>query len=129
MDKNPLLYQLMVMRMNSAMNDVTERDVDYQASLSAVDPYLSQLKAPQLPKETTQLINDCVRAGMWPLGVAWSGLRTCRVFPTAGNCSWYPRSPERRFPAMDSYNLSYTLDPEQGNILSGLSRRCRNING
>lgn len=30
---------------------------------------------------------------------------------------------------MDSYNLSYTLDPEQGKILSGLTRRCRNING
>lgn len=30
---------------------------------------------------------------------------------------------------MDSYNLSYTLDPEQSKILSGLVRRCRNING
>ncbi len=30
---------------------------------------------------------------------------------------------------MDSYNLSYTLDPEQGRILSGLARRCRDING
>lgn len=30
---------------------------------------------------------------------------------------------------MDSYNLSYTLDPEQGKSLSGLARRCRNING
>lgn len=30
---------------------------------------------------------------------------------------------------MDSYNLSYTLDPEQGKILSGLARRCQNING
>lgn len=30
---------------------------------------------------------------------------------------------------MDSYNLSYTLDPEQGKILSSLARRCRNING
>lgn len=30
---------------------------------------------------------------------------------------------------MDSYNLSYTLDPEQGKTLSGLARRCRAING
>lgn len=30
---------------------------------------------------------------------------------------------------MDSYNLSYTLDPEQCKTLSGLARRCRNING
>ena len=30
---------------------------------------------------------------------------------------------------MDSYSLSYTLDPEQGWILSGLVRRCRDING
>lgn len=30
---------------------------------------------------------------------------------------------------MDSYSLSFTLDPEQNKILSGLARRCRNING
>ena len=30
---------------------------------------------------------------------------------------------------MDSYNLSYTLDPEQCKTLSGLARRCRDING
>jgi|GEM_PF-140768 len=30
---------------------------------------------------------------------------------------------------MDSYNLSYTLDPEQNKTLSGLARRCRGING
>ncbi len=30
---------------------------------------------------------------------------------------------------MDSYNLSYTLDPEQSKILSSLVRRCRDING
>ena len=30
---------------------------------------------------------------------------------------------------MDSYSLSYTLDPEQGRILSSLVRRCRSING
>ncbi len=30
---------------------------------------------------------------------------------------------------MDSYNLSYTLDPEQNKTLSGLARRCRCING
>lgn len=30
---------------------------------------------------------------------------------------------------MDSYSLSYTLDPEQSKILSGLARRCRDING
>ena len=30
---------------------------------------------------------------------------------------------------MDSYSLSYTLDPEQGKILSGLARRCHGING
>lgn len=30
---------------------------------------------------------------------------------------------------MDSYSLSYTLDPDQGKTLSGLARRCRDING
>ncbi len=30
---------------------------------------------------------------------------------------------------MDSYSLSFTLDPEQHKILSGLARRCRDING
>ena len=38
-------------------------------------------------------------------------------------------NPERRFPAMDSYSLSYTLDPEQSKTLSGLARRGRDING
>ena len=28
---------------------------------------------------------------------------------------------------MDSYNLSYTLDPEQCKTLSGLARRCRDL--
>lgn len=60
MDKNSLLYQLMALRMNSVMNNVTEQDEDYQAVLSAVDPYIDQLKALQLPKETMQLIDDCV---------------------------------------------------------------------
>lgn len=60
MDKNSLLYQLMAIRMNSILNDVAEQDEDYQAALSAVDPYIDQLKALQLPKETRHLIDDCV---------------------------------------------------------------------
>lgn len=60
MDKESLLYQLMAMRMNDIMNEVAERDEDYQASLRAVDPYIAQLKALHLPKETKQLIDDCV---------------------------------------------------------------------
>ena len=62
MNKNSLLYQLMAMRMNGIMNDVAEQDEDYQASLSAADPYIDQLKALHLPKETRQLIDDCVSA-------------------------------------------------------------------
>ncbi len=60
MDKNSLLYQLMAMRMNGILNEVAEQDEDYQAALSAVDPYADQLKAMQLPKETRQLIDDYV---------------------------------------------------------------------
>ena len=30
---------------------------------------------------------------------------------------------------MNTYNLSYTLDPEQYKMLSGLARRCKAING
>lgn len=30
---------------------------------------------------------------------------------------------------MDSYNLSFTLDPDQSKTLSSLARRCRDING
>ena len=48
MNKNSLLYQLMAMRMNGIMNSVAEQDEDYQASLSAADPYIDQLKALQL---------------------------------------------------------------------------------
>lgn len=60
MDKNSLLYQLMAMRTNGILNEVAEQDEDYQAALSAVDPYADQLKAMQLPKETRQLIDDYV---------------------------------------------------------------------
>ena len=112
MDKNSLLYQLMAMRMNGIMNGVAERDEDYQTSLSAADPYIDQLKALHLPKKTRQLIDDCVSAHV-----------------AIGSCSLHLPNPERRFPSMDSYSLSYTLDPEQGWILSGLVRRCRDING
>lgn len=45
MDKNSVLYQLMAMRLDSAINSIAERDEDYQASLSAVDKYIDQLKA------------------------------------------------------------------------------------
>lgn len=62
MDKKSLLYQLMAMRMNGILNEVAEQDEDYQASLSAADPYIDQLKALHLPKETRQLIDDCVSA-------------------------------------------------------------------
>lgn len=62
MDKNSLLYQLMAMRMNGILNEVAEQDKDYQATLSAVDPYIDRLKALQLPKETRKLIDDCVSA-------------------------------------------------------------------
>lgn len=60
MDKNSLLYKLMAMRMDSIMNDVAEQDEDYQAALSAVDPYIDQLIAMQFPKETMHLIDDCM---------------------------------------------------------------------
>lgn len=64
MDKNSLLYQLMAIRMNSIMNDVAEQDEDYQAAPGAADPYINQLKALHLPKETRHLIDDCVSGHM-----------------------------------------------------------------
>ena len=36
MDKQSVLYYLMIMRMNNIMNEVAEHDEDYQASLRAV---------------------------------------------------------------------------------------------
>ncbi len=60
MDKEPVLNQLMGIRMNSVMNGITEKDGDYQALLKKTDECLSQLNALHLPKETMILIDQYV---------------------------------------------------------------------
>ena len=79
MDKNSVLYQLMAMRLDSVMNGIAERDEDYQASLSAVDKYIDQLKALPLPKETQKLINDCM-SGHIAIGSCWGRLAYLQGF-------------------------------------------------
>lgn len=79
MDKNSVLYQLMAMRLDSAINGIAERDEDYQASLSAVDKYIDQLKALPLPKETQKLINDCM-SGHIAIGSCWGRLAYLQGF-------------------------------------------------
>lgn len=79
MDKNSVLYQLMAMRLDSAINSIAERDEDYQASLSAVDKYIDQLKALPLPKETQKLVNDCM-SGHIAIGSCWGRLAYLQGF-------------------------------------------------
>ena len=79
MDKNSVLYQLMAMRLDSAINSIAERDEDYQASLSAVDKYIDQLKALPLPKETQKLVNDCM-SGHIDIGSCWGRLAYLQGF-------------------------------------------------
>lgn len=79
MDKNSVLYKLMAMRLDSIMNDIAEQDEDYQASLNAVDKYIDQLKTLQLPKETKQLIDDCI-SGHTAIGSCWGRLTYLQGF-------------------------------------------------
>ena len=97
MDKKSLLYQLMAMRMNSVMNDVAEQDEDYQAALSAVDLYIDQLKALQLPKETMQLIDDCV-SGYVAIGSCFGRLAYLQGFYDCRELLLEPAQPGKEIP-------------------------------
>ena len=58
--KNTILYQLMGLRMNSVMNEITNSDMQYQEILRKSDIYSDELEALHLPKETRLLIDRYV---------------------------------------------------------------------
>lgn len=60
MDKNSILYQLMCIRMNGIMNEITNKDKEYQEIIRNSDEYSSKLDALHLPEEIRILIDRYV---------------------------------------------------------------------
>lgn len=58
--KKTILDQLMGLRMNSVMNEITNSDMEYQEIIRRSDIYSDKLEALQLPKETRLLIDRYV---------------------------------------------------------------------
>ena len=58
MDTKSPLYQLMGLRMNGIMNEITAHDEDYQSLLKRADECTDRLDALDLPKETRKLIDQ-----------------------------------------------------------------------
>lgn len=58
--KNTVLNQLMGLRMNSIMNEITNSDMEYQEIIRKSDIYSDELEALQLPEETRLLIDRYV---------------------------------------------------------------------
>lgn len=51
MEKESALYQLMGVRMNGIMNDITNSDGEYQEIIRKSDVYSGRLERMELPKE------------------------------------------------------------------------------
>ena len=60
LEKDSALYQLMVVRMNGIMNDITNSDGEYQAILRKSDEYSGRLERMGLPVDVRQLIDRYV---------------------------------------------------------------------
>lgn len=58
--KKTILDQLMGLRMNSVMNEITNSDMEYQEIIRKSDIYSNKLEVLQLPKETRLLIDRYV---------------------------------------------------------------------
>ena len=67
MDKKSPLFQLMDLRMNGVMNDITAQDEAYQSLIKKAGIYTGRLDSMNLPKETRLLIdryaNECSALG------------------------------------------------------------------
>lgn len=57
MDKQSPLYQLMDLRMNGIMNDLTSQNEDYQSLIQRADECTDKLESLNLPEETRKLID------------------------------------------------------------------------
>lgn len=60
MEKDSALYQLMVVRMNGIMNDITNSDGEYQEIVRKSDEYSGKLERIGLPVDIRLLIDDYV---------------------------------------------------------------------
>ncbi len=60
MNKNSALYQLMCLRMNGIMNEITQQDEDYHALLQTIDEYSGKLEALHLPEDVMKQIDHYV---------------------------------------------------------------------
>jgi len=60
MKTNTILQQLMGLRMNSIMNEITNSDIEYQEIIRKSDIYSDKLEALNLPEETRLLIDRYV---------------------------------------------------------------------
>lgn len=58
--KKTILDELMGLRMNSVMNEITNSDMEYQEIIRQSNVYSDKLEALQLPKETRLLIDRYV---------------------------------------------------------------------
>ena len=57
MDKKSPLFQLMDLRMNGVMNDITAQDETYQSLIKKAGIYTGRLDSLNLPRETRLLID------------------------------------------------------------------------
>lgn len=57
MDSNSVLYQLMDIRINGIINEITNKDEEYQEISRHSDEYSGRLDALHLPKEVRLLID------------------------------------------------------------------------
>ena len=60
MEKDSALYQLMLVRMNGIMNDITNSDGEYQEIVRKSNEYSGRLERIGLPVDVRMLINDYV---------------------------------------------------------------------
>lgn len=61
MDSNSVLYQLMDIRMNGIMNEITNRDKEYQEISRSSDEYSGRLDALHLSREVRLLIDRYIK--------------------------------------------------------------------
>ena len=70
MDKKSPLFQLMDLRMNGIMNDITAQDEAYQSLIKKADIYTGRLDSMNLPNETrlqhqSRHISDDSLTALW----------------------------------------------------------------
>jgi len=92
MDSNSVLYQLMDIRMNGIMNEITNRDEEYQEISRSSDEYSGRLDALHLPKEVRLLIDRYISEqnahSTCAIDHSMGCLPICSAFLTVWICFW-----------------------------------------